>query len=68
MERRPVCGRSRKLCTFEETGAIVASMTTSLPEAPCAQRNWDDRYCWLRDAFLFVRTLNSLPEVETMEH
>lgn len=57
-----------KLCTFEETGAIVAAMTTSIPEAPGTQRNWDYRYCWLRDAFFVVRALNSLAEVETMEH
>jgi pentatricopeptide repeat protein len=57
-----------KLCTFEETGAIVAAMTTSIPEAPGTQRNWDYRYCWLRDAFFVVRALNSLSEVETMEN
>ncbi len=57
-----------KLCTFEETGAIVAAMTTSIPEAPASARNWDYRYCWLRDAFFVVRALNSLSEVDTMEH
>jgi len=57
-----------KLCTFEETGAIVAAMTTSIPEAPDSGRNWDYRYCWLRDGFFVVRALNSLAEVETMEH
>jgi GH15 family glucan-1,4-alpha-glucosidase len=56
-----------KLCQFEETGAIVAAVTTSIPEAPNSQRNWDYRYCWLRDAFFVVRALNSLAEVGTME-
>ena len=56
-----------KLCQYEETGAIVAAMTTSIPEAPNSQRNWDYRYCWLRDAFFVVRALNSLAEVSTME-
>jgi GH15 family glucan-1,4-alpha-glucosidase len=56
-----------KLCTFEETGAIVAAMTTSIPESADSARNWDYRYCWLRDAFFVVRALNSLSEVETME-
>ena len=56
-----------KLCQYEETGAIVASMTTSIPEAPGSGRNWDYRYCWLRDAFFVVRALNSLAEVGTME-
>jgi GH15 family glucan-1,4-alpha-glucosidase len=57
-----------KLCQYEETGAIVAAMTTSIPEAPGSQRNWDYRYCWLRDAFFVVRALNSLAELSTMEN
>ncbi|MBL8305652.1 MAG: glycoside hydrolase family 15 protein [Rubrivivax sp.] len=56
-----------KLCQYEETGAIVAAMTTSIPEAPGSGRNWDYRYCWLRDAFFVVRALNGLAEVGTME-
>jgi len=56
-----------KLSLFEETGAIVAAMTTSIPEAPGSERNWDYRYCWLRDAFFVVRALNSLSELGTME-
>jgi len=56
-----------KLSLHEDTGAIIAAMTTSIPEAPGSQRNWDYRYCWLRDAFFVVRALNSLSEVGTME-
>ena len=56
-----------KLSLFEDTGAIIAAMTTSIPEAPGSSRNWDYRYCWLRDAFFVVRALNSLSEVGTME-
>jgi GH15 family glucan-1,4-alpha-glucosidase len=56
-----------KLSLFEDTGAIVAAMTTSIPEAPLSGRNWDYRYCWLRDAFFVVRALNSISEVATME-
>ncbi|TWO69708.1 glycoside hydrolase family 15 protein [Caenimonas sedimenti] len=56
-----------KLSLFEDTGAIVAAMTTSIPEAPGSGRNWDYRFCWLRDAFFVVRALNSLSEVGTME-
>jgi GH15 family glucan-1,4-alpha-glucosidase len=56
-----------KLSLFEDTGAIVAAMTTSIPEAPHSGRNWDYRYCWLRDAFFVVRALNSISEVATME-
>jgi GH15 family glucan-1,4-alpha-glucosidase len=56
-----------KLCSFEETGGIVAAMTTSIPEIDGQQRNWDYRYCWLRDAYFVVRTLNRLGYIETME-
>lgn len=56
-----------KLSLYEDTGAIIAAMTTSIPEAPGSSRNWDYRYCWLRDAFFVVRALNSLSEVGTME-
>jgi GH15 family glucan-1,4-alpha-glucosidase len=56
-----------KLCVHEDTGAIVAALTTSIPEASGSARNWDYRYCWLRDAFFVVRALNSLSEVATME-
>ena len=57
-----------KLSSFEETGAIVAAMTTSIPEYAGSGRNWDYRYCWLRDAFFVVRALNRLGTVGTMEN
>jgi GH15 family glucan-1,4-alpha-glucosidase len=57
-----------KLCTFEETGAIIAAMTTSIPEAPESERNWDYRYCWLRDAYFVIHTLNRLSATQTLEH
>ena len=44
-----------KLCAYEETGAIVAAMTTSVPEFKESGRNWDYRYCWIRDAYYTVR-------------
>ncbi len=56
-----------KMSSYEPTGAIVAAMTTSIPEAPNSGRNWDYRYCWVRDAFFVVRALNSLSAVRTME-
>jgi GH15 family glucan-1,4-alpha-glucosidase len=57
-----------KRCQFEDTGAIVAALTTSIPEAPNSGRNWDYCYCWLRDVFFVVRALNRLSEMETLEH
>ncbi|MGA9794478.1 MAG: glycoside hydrolase family 15 protein [Rhizomicrobium sp.] len=57
-----------KLCNYEETGAIVAAMTTSIPEAPNTARNWDYRFCWLRDAYFTVNALNRLGATRTMEH
>ena len=57
-----------KMCAYEETGAIIAAATTSIPEAPGSGRNWDYRYCWVRDAFFVVRALNSLGAVRTMEN
>lgn len=56
-----------KLCNFEDTGAIVAALTTSIPEAPSSTRNWDYRYCWLRDAYFTVGALNRLGATRTME-
>ncbi len=56
-----------KLSNFEETGAIVAAHTTSIPEAPGSGRTWDYRYCWLRDAYFVVRALNRIGATRTME-
>jgi GH15 family glucan-1,4-alpha-glucosidase len=56
-----------KLNAFDDTGAIIAAMTTSIPEAPVSSRNWDYRYCWLRDAYFVVNALNRLGATRTME-
>ncbi len=56
-----------KLCQYEDSGAIIAAMTTSIPEAPGSSRNWDYRYCWLRDAAFVVRVLNRLGATRSME-
>ena len=56
-----------KLSSFEDTGAIIAAHTTSIPEAPGTGRTWDYRYCWLRDSYFVVRALNRLGATRTME-
>ena len=56
-----------KLHCFEDTGAIVASMTTSIPEAPGSGRTWDYRYCWLRDAFYTLGAFRLLGHFEERE-
>jgi len=56
-----------KLCQHEETGAIVAALTTSIPEHANSQRNWDYRYCWIRDAYYTVQALNRLGALDVLE-
>lgn len=56
-----------KLHQFEDTGAILASGTTSLPEYPGSGRNWDYRYCWLRDSYFSLGALNSMGHFEEAE-
>ena len=57
-----------KLCQHEETGAIVAALTTSIPEAANSGRNWDYRYCWIRDAYYTVQALNRLGALDVLEN
>ena len=56
-----------KLCQHEETGAIVAALTTSIPEYANSGRNWDYRYCWIRDAYYTVQALNRLGALDVLE-
>ena len=56
-----------KLCQHEQTGAIVAALTTSIPEAANSGRNWDYRYCWVRDAYYTVQALNRLGALDVLE-
>lgn len=53
-----------KLMTYDETGAIIAAPTTSIPEILHEERNWDYRYCWLRDASLMLEALKSIGHFE----
>jgi len=56
-----------KLHQYEDTGGIIASGTTSLPEFHDSNRNWDYRYCWLRDAYYTLKAFNQLGHFEELE-
>lgn len=56
-----------KIHQYEDTGAIIAASTTSLPESPGSTRNWDYRYCWLRDSHYVLTSLNHIGHFEEME-
>jgi GH15 family glucan-1,4-alpha-glucosidase len=56
-----------QLCSFADTGAIVAALTTSIPEAENTERNWDYRFCWIRDAYFTVQALNRVGASRIME-
>ena len=61
------CAIALKLCQHEETGAIVAALTTSVPEASGSERNWDYRFCWIRDSYYTVQALNRLGALDVLE-
>ncbi len=56
-----------KIHQYEDTGAIIAASTTSLPEYDQSTRNWDYRYCWLRDAYYILNAFNNIGHFEEAE-
>lgn len=56
-----------KIHQYEDTGAIIAATTTSLPESPGSTRNWDYRYCWMRDTFYTLNAFNNIAHFEELE-
>lgn len=56
-----------KLHQYEDTGALLAATTTSLPEHPGSGRTWDYRYCWLRDSYFTLHALERMGHSEEME-
>ncbi len=56
-----------KMHQYQDTGAIIAASTTSLPEYPGSTRNWDYRYCWIRDAHYTLKALNDLSHFKVLE-
>ncbi len=56
-----------QLCTYDDNGSVLAAPTTSIPESAGSGRNWDYRYCWLRDAYFTVQAMNRLGATGAME-
>jgi len=57
-----------KLLSYEKTGAVLAALTTSLPETIGEERNWDYRFCWIRDASMVVRIMTGLGHLSLTQH
>lgn len=53
-----------KLLSYEKTGAVLAAATTSLPETIGEVRNWDYRFCWIRDASMVIKVVSQLGHEE----
>lgn len=49
-----------KMLSYDKTGAVLAALTTSLPETIGEERNWDYRYCWIRDASMVIKVISEL--------
>ncbi len=54
-----------KMLSYQKTGAIIAAITTSLPESIGDERNWDYRFCWIRDSSMIISTLLKLGHYQT---
>jgi GH15 family glucan-1,4-alpha-glucosidase len=56
-----------KLLSYDKTGAVLAAATTSLPEAIGEERNWDYRFCWIRDASMVIKVMYNLGHLNTVK-
>lgn len=56
-----------KLLSYDKTGAVIAAATTSLPETIGEVRNWDYRFCWIRDASMVIKVMSNLGHMNTVE-
>lgn len=57
-----------KLMTYEKTGAVLAAATTSLPETIGEVRNWDYRFCWIRDASMVIKVIAKLGHTQIVKN
>jgi len=56
-----------KLLNYDKTGAVLAAATTSLPETIGEIRNWDYRFCWLRDASMVIKIMTQLGQLTSAQ-
>ncbi|WP_346855460.1 glycoside hydrolase family 15 protein [uncultured Draconibacterium sp.] len=56
-----------KLLSYDKTGAVLAAATTSLPESIGEERNWDYRFCWIRDASMAIKIMSKLGHLNTVK-
>ena len=56
-----------KLLSYDKTGAVLAAATTSLPETIGEERNWDYRFCWIRDASMVIKVMSNLGHLKTVK-
>ena len=56
-----------KLLSYDKTGAVLAAVTTSLPETIGEERNWDYRFCWIRDASMVIKVMSLLGHLNTVK-
>ena len=56
-----------KLLSYDKTGAFLAAVTTSLPETVGEERNWDYRFCWIRDASMAIHVISKLGHLNTIK-
>jgi len=56
-----------KLLSYDKSGAVLAAITTSLPETIGEERNWDYRFCWIRDASMVIKVMSNLGQTNVVK-